>query len=27
VIFHQALAEKQALYPKEFLEKIIGNNY
>ncbi len=25
VIFHQALAEKPALYPKEFLERIISN--
>lgn len=27
VIFHQALAEKPPLYPKEFLEKIVGNKY
>ncbi|MDO8668122.1 MAG: hypothetical protein Q7K35_03415 [bacterium] len=27
VIYHQALAEKTPLYPVEFLEKIVGNNY
>ena len=27
VIYHQALAEKPPLYPKEFLEKIIERNY
>lgn len=27
VIFHQALAENPPLYPLEFLEKIVGNNY
>lgn len=27
VIYHQALAENPPLYPLEFLEKIVGNNY